>query len=91
VSGTLSDDATPKVAGIAVPLVLLGGGIVLGIVLALVGRGLVGLTARSRAETADKRLRGAVHGVTQELVVRPLEAELAAYTAVRTGLGKALK
>ena len=91
VSGTLGDDATPTVAGVALPLLLLGGGVALGIVLALLCRGLVGFTARARAEIADRRLREAVHRVTDELVVQPLEAELVAYTQVRTGLAKALK
>lgn len=91
VSGTLGDDATPKVAGVAAPLLLLAGGIVLGLLLALVCRGLVGLTARARAETAGKRLRAAVDEVADELVVKPLESELVAYTTVRTGLAKALK
>ncbi|GGO70789.1 GTPase [Nocardioides deserti] len=90
VSGTLGDDSTPKVAGIALPLVLLVGGILLGLLLALVCRFLVAATARRRAAVADKRLRAAVHEVTGELVVAPVEAELQAYTVVRNGLVAAL-
>lgn len=90
VSGTLGDDSTPKVAGIALPLVLLLGGILLGLLLALVCRFLVAATARRRAAVADKRLRAAVHEVTAELVVAPVEAELQAYTVVRNGLVAAL-
>jgi GTPase Era involved in 16S rRNA processing len=90
-SGTLGDTNTPKAAGVALPLVLLGGGVVLGILLALVCRGLVSMTARRRAAVADKRLREAVHAVSDELVVKPVEAELIAYTTVRNGLAKALK
>ncbi|NHC22407.1 ABC transporter [Nocardioides sp. IC4_145] len=90
VSGTLGDDSTPKVAGIALPLVLLLGGILLGLLLALVCRFLVAATARRRAAVADKRLRAAVHEVTGELVVAPVEAELQAYTVVRNGLVAAL-
>jgi GTPase Era involved in 16S rRNA processing len=90
VSGTLGDDSTPRVAGIALPLVLLVGGILLGLLLALVCRFLVAATARRRAAVADKRLRAAVHEVTNELVVAPVEAELQAYTVVRNGLVAAL-
>jgi GTPase Era involved in 16S rRNA processing len=90
-SGTLSDDDTAKVAGIALPLAILIGAVAVGIVLALVCRVLVAGTARSRAATADRRLREAVSGVSGELVVRPVEAELAAYGALREGLAKALK
>ncbi|MDN4172650.1 50S ribosome-binding GTPase [Nocardioides sp. SOB77] len=90
VSGTLGDDSTPRLAGIALPLVLLLGGVALGLLLALVCRFLVAATARRRAAVADKRLRGAVHEVAQELVVQPVEAELQAYTIVRNGLVAAL-
>jgi len=90
-SGTLGDDSTPKVAGIALPLVLLIGGVALGILLALVCRLLVAGTARARARAADAKLRGAVSSVSQELVVRPVEAELEAYTTLRKGLATALK
>lgn len=86
-SGSLPD--TVAVAGIALPLVLLLGGVALGVLLALGCRGLVAGTARSRAEAADRRLREAVSGVSTELVVRPVEAELAAYTRLRHGLDAA--
>lgn len=86
-SGSLPD--TVAVAGIALPLVLLIGGVALGVLLALGCRGLVAGTARSRAEAADRRLREAVSGVSTELVVRPVEAELAAYTRLRHGLDAA--
>ncbi len=73
-----------------VPLVLLGGGVLLGVFLALVCRGLVAATARSRAAAADRRLREAVSEVASELVVAPVQAELTAYTSLRTGLDRAL-
>ncbi len=80
----------PDVGGLPVPTLLLLGGVVLGIGLALRRRVLVAATARSRAAAADKVLRAAVHEVAQELVVAPIEAELAAYTSVTEGLAKAL-
>lgn len=90
-SGTLNDEVTPKLGGIALPLILLVGGVVVGILLALVCKLLVRITARRRAAAADRRLRDAVSSVSGELVVAPVEAELAAYNTVRAGLTKALK
>ena len=87
-SGGLGD--LPRVGGVALPLVLLGGGELLGVLLGLVCRGLVAATARSRAGAADRRLREAVSGVAAELVVAPVQAELTAYTSLRTGLDRAL-
>jgi GTPase Era involved in 16S rRNA processing len=90
-SGGLGSDAIPQVAGVALPLVLLLGGVGLGVLLALGCRLLVGVTARTRARLADRRLRDAVHEVSAELVVAPLEAELDAFRTVRNGLTTALK
>jgi GTP-binding protein EngB required for normal cell division len=87
----VSEPSTPDVAGFPVPTVLLLGGVVLGIALSLVCRLLVSGTARSRARSADRRLRSAIAEVADELVVAPVRAELAAYDQVREGLGRALK
>jgi hypothetical protein len=87
----LPEPATPDVAGIPVPTLLLGAGVVAGILLAVLCRALVGASARRRARAADQRLRSAVASVAQELVVEPVERELAAYTSVRSGLARALK
>jgi GTP-binding protein EngB required for normal cell division len=83
--------STPDVGGFPIPVVLLVGGVVLGLVLALLCRFLVASTARSRARSADRRLRAAISGVAEEMVVRPVRAELAAYDSVRDGLARALK
>lgn len=88
-TGKLQDADTPEVFGVAVALVLLVGGLVLGIILGLVARIAVGRAARGRAARADERLREAVNEVTHELVIEPVEAELAAYAAVRAGLDRA--
>jgi GTP-binding protein EngB required for normal cell division len=82
---------TPDVAGFPVPLLVLLGGIGLGLVLALLGRVLVSATARSRARSADRRLRSAISTVADELVVSPVRAELVAYDTVRAGLARALE
>jgi GTP-binding protein EngB required for normal cell division len=90
-SGTLGDDSVPRIAGVALPLVLLIGGVVAGLLLALGCRLLVSVTARSRARAADRRLRAAVHEVSAELVVAPVAVELDAFRTVRNALGTALK
>jgi hypothetical protein len=85
------DLPSPKVGPVAVPTLLLLGGIVGGIVLALLCRALVGLSARGRARAADRRLRDGIHDVAQDLVLSPLNAELAAYATVREQLARVLK
>ncbi|HEY2880361.1 GTPase [Nocardioides sp.] len=82
---------TPDAGGFPVPVLLLLGGVVLGLLLALLCRLLVSATARSRARAADRRLRSAIASVADELVVAPVRAELAAYDNVRQGLARALK
>ena len=82
----LPPPATPSWRGVPVPTLLLVGGVAAGVVLALGCRLLVGLTARARARAADRRLRAAIDQVCAELVVAPVEAELAAYAAVRQAL-----
>ena len=68
------------------PTLLLVGGVVLGIGLALLCRLLVALTARSRARRAEKRLRVGVVEVADDLVVGPLQAELDAHRRAVEGL-----
>ena len=87
----LPETPTPEVGGFPVPTLMLLGGVGLGILLALVCRVLVSLTARSRARSADRRLRDAISSVSHELVVEPVQVELAAYTEVREGLAAALR
>jgi GTPase Era involved in 16S rRNA processing len=82
---------TPDLWGFALPTVMLVGGVALGVLLAALGKVLVGITARRRASRADARLRSAISEVSQRLVVKPVEAELASYTRVRAGLREALK
>jgi GTP-binding protein EngB required for normal cell division len=82
----LDEPATPDVGGIPVPTALLIGGVVLGLVLALLCRVLVGRSARRRSRKADRRLRDAVDQVADELVVVPMTAEIEAYRATTEGL-----
>ncbi len=87
----MPEPPVPEVLGFALPSLLLLGGVLLGVLLALLSRVLVGITARRRARVADHRLRHAIGAVADELVVQPVEAELAAYGRVRAGLADALR
>jgi hypothetical protein len=86
----VGEPATPNLAGLPVPTVLLLGGVAVGVLLALGCRFLVAATARRRAAHADRRLRRAIAEVSADLVVAPIESELAAYEQVREGLHRAL-
>jgi GTPase Era involved in 16S rRNA processing len=88
-AGKLTDSDGPQVAGVSLALILLVGGVVLGLLVGLIGHLAAVRTARHRAQAADERLRAAVGGVSRELVVAPVEDELAAYAAVRDGLDAA--
>jgi hypothetical protein len=81
----------PEVGSMPVPTLMLIGGVVLGVLFALVCRVLVRATARRRAASAEAKLRSAIAEVAQELVIGPVEAELAAYATARDGLVRALR
>ncbi|CAH0242266.1 MULTISPECIES: GTPase [unclassified Arthrobacter] len=74
----------PRVQGWPVPTVMIAGGVLLGIVLAIAARFIVGAAAASRSAVARKRLKAAVADVAERLVVAPVEREvsrLAKFTA----------
>lgn len=80
----------PEVGSLPVPTLMLIGGVLLGVLFALVCRVLVGVSVRRRVAVAEARLRGAISEVADEVVIRPVKAELAAYAGVREGLLRAL-
>jgi GTPase Era involved in 16S rRNA processing len=82
--------STPRYRGFPLPTLMLLGGVVVGIVLGLVCKLVVRLSARRKARTAERRLRAAIADVTEELVVLPVQAEVEAYRAARSGLAAAL-
>ena len=86
----LPEVPTPDVGVVPLPTLLLLAGVVLGILLALLCRALVGVSARRRADAADARLRASVHQVAGELVVTPVAAELQAHATLRESLGRVL-
>jgi GTPase Era involved in 16S rRNA processing len=82
----LPEPPTPELGGFSVPTLLLLGGVLTGVVTALVSRGWVAWSARRRAAAADRRLRLGITEVVDELVLEPIEAELDAYRTCRDGL-----
>lgn len=84
VSGSRHPDAAPtKWAGLPVPVVLLAGGVVLGVVIAATGHigGRAG--ARRRAELARRRIDESVARVADDAIVEAVEQVLAAHERCR--------
>jgi len=81
----------PSWQGLPVPTLMLLGGVVVGVALALLSRVFVSVSARSKARTAERRLRSAIGDVTERLVVEPIEAEVEAYRTTRDGLAAATR
>jgi energy-coupling factor transporter ATP-binding protein EcfA2 len=82
----LPEPATPMVGAVPVPTVGLIGGVLAGFLLAVLARMLALLVARRRGARAQARLRTAVSEVADKLVITPVRAELAAYSALRAAL-----
>jgi GTP-binding protein EngB required for normal cell division len=79
----LPEPEPPQVGVLPLPTVLLIGGLLAGLLLALIARMLAVLGARRRRARAEARLRQAVADVADTLVLTPVRAELAAYTTLR--------
>ncbi len=79
----LPEPEPPQVGIVPLPTVLLIGGLLAGVVLALLARALAVLGARRRRARAEARLRESVADVAENLVLSPVRAELAAYSALR--------
>lgn len=86
-----ADASTPSWMGFSAPVLMLVGGVLLGILFDLLCKGLVHVSARRRAATADARLRASIRAVSEDLVVGPVNAELASYASARQGLAAALR
>ena len=83
--------ALPEVLwrGTPVPTWLLGGGVLGGLLLALLGRLFVQVGALWRARAAEKSLRAAIAAVTAEQVIAPIQAELDRYAAAVDAVAEA--
>jgi GTP-binding protein EngB required for normal cell division len=75
------DDAVPlpRLQGIPLPTLLLVGGLLAGIVVALLCRPLVRASARRRGRQARRRLHGAVEEVARTELFEPLDQQRASY------------
>ena len=87
----MPEPTTPDYLGLPVPTLMLLGGALAGVLVALLCRVFTSLGARRRASSADRRLRAAISEVTEELVIEPIEAEIEAYRRTRDGLAVALR
>lgn len=79
----------PDYGGLPVPTLLLIGGALAGLALALVARWLTAIGAARRAGAAERVLLARVKEVGNELVVAPVEAELAARESLCAALAAA--
>jgi hypothetical protein len=79
----------PKVGFVPLPTLLLLGGLVVGLVLAVLVKPIIGLGARRARRRADSRMRAAVDDVGREHVVVPVREVLSAYGKARSALGDA--
>jgi hypothetical protein len=76
----------PRAEGWPLPTLMIAGGVVLGIFLALTGKFIGAGAARARAAKARKRLRAAVREVAGDLVVEPVEIEVSRLSSFNTAL-----
>jgi GTP-binding protein EngB required for normal cell division len=82
----LPEPEPPQVGVLPLPTALLLGGVLAGLLLALLARALAVLGARRRRARAEARLRESVADVAETLVLAPVRAELAAYSALRAAV-----
>jgi hypothetical protein len=64
----------PRVEGLPLPTLLAVGGLLAGLLLALLARPLVAVRARRRGRTAERRLREAIDAVAEDEVIAPMAA-----------------
>jgi GTP-binding protein EngB required for normal cell division len=85
----LPDLPTPDLWQVPVPTLLLVGGVLLGLLLAALGRASARAGAAARRRRAESRLRSAIEHVADELMLRPIEEELARHARARLALDRA--
>jgi predicted GTPase len=85
----LPDPGTPSWRGLPLPTTMLVGGVLLGLLLALVGRTIARGGARARRRRAESRLRAGIEVVARDLVLEPVEAELARHARAKDALARA--
>lgn len=82
---------TPMWGPLPWPFVLLVGGVLAGLLLALVSRFLAGIGARRRGVVVDKRLRTSISTVAEERILAPVTAVLERHAQTRSHLDAAAK
>jgi hypothetical protein len=76
----------PLVQGWPIPTVMIAGGALLGVVLAIAARFIAGAVARARGAAARRRLQSAVAAVAERSVVEPVELEVSRLKSFRAAL-----
>ncbi|MEX2290389.1 MAG: GTPase [Mycobacteriales bacterium] len=79
----------PRVEGIALPTLLLGGGLLCGFLVSVLARPFVRASARRRAGRTERRLHQAVEQVTEQELLEPLAREVAAHSDFCAALQRA--
>jgi hypothetical protein len=79
----LPDLPTPELGEVPVPTAMALGGAIIGLLVSAVARALAAVAARRRARTAKRALVEATASTADELVVAPVDAELAALAELR--------
>ena len=81
----------PRWLGVPAPFWLVGGGLLVGILTALLSRWMAGIGARRRAATVERRLRAAIAQVADEQVLDPVREVLGTHRTVRENLAQAAR
>jgi hypothetical protein len=79
----------PTVGALPVPFLLLAGGLLLGVLLALVSAWLARIGARRRGRAVDGRLRASIAAVAEEEILAPVQRVLDRHAATRAALERA--
>ena len=85
----LPDPSTPSWRGVTLPTGLLVGGVLVGVLLAALGRFIGRAGAALRRKRAESRLRAGIESVADRLVIAPVEAELQRHEQAREALSRA--
>ncbi|CAA9283233.1 MAG: putative ATP-binding membrane protein, partial [uncultured Corynebacteriales bacterium] len=84
----LPEPPTADVGVLPLPTLLLVGGLLAGLLLALLARRLAAIGGRRRARTARRRVRARVEEVAETRVLAPVEEELAVHGRLCTAVGR---
>jgi GTP-binding protein EngB required for normal cell division len=87
----LGELITPKVGRVPVPTALLVGGLLAGLLIAVLTRPLTAAGARRARTRVTGRLRSAIEVVARDLVIAPVEAVLERYNAAGEALNRAAR